>query len=73
MARREALGRLRALERWVDDAAAVHPRPQVFEGPFERDANDIRELARGDAALWARVGPRIAAARARLVPPSQGG
>ncbi len=72
MSRREALAQLRALERWVEEAASVHPRPQVLEAPFERDVDGILELAHGDPALMARVEARLSALRVRLFPSTPG-
>lgn len=64
--RRLVLAQLRALERWVAQAHAVHPRPQVLEAPFERDALQVCAAARGDRMLQQRVGMRVARLRARL-------
>lgn len=63
---RRALAQLRALERWVDEACAVHPRPYVMHAAFAREAADVVRSADGDPRLAARIELRLARLRERL-------
>jgi cellobiose phosphorylase len=67
-ARLSSLSKLRALERWVDEATSVHMRPYVLKGSFDRDAGAIVRAAADDHVLLARIEPRLARLRARLEP-----
>lgn len=65
--RRAALAALRDLERWVDEATAVHARPYALQALFERDAAAVVRAAGDDAALLRRVAARLSVLRARLL------
>lgn len=68
--RRLALSRLLALERWVHEALAVHPRPYVLRAHLARDIRAVRAAAVGDAALQARIGARLRRLRGRCPRPA---